>query len=74
MSDWPVRRTARLVACWPWLWLTRWIDRFSHRQQQVLPLETRDWCYGIVSRYRHIFGEKDSCRIPAEHEMERFLD
>jgi hypothetical protein len=41
---------------------------------QLLPLEARDWCYELVSRYRHLFGEKDSCRIPSESEMDRFLD
>ena len=41
---------------------------------QLVPHEARDWAYELVSRYRHIFGEKDSCRIPSEEEMDRFLD
>ena len=43
-------------------------------QTQLLPREARDWAYGLVSRYRHLFGEKDACRIPSEEEMDRFLD
>lgn len=41
---------------------------------KLLPLEVRDSAYELVSKYRHVFGEKDSCRIPSESEMERFLD
>lgn len=41
---------------------------------KFIPREVRDDIYAWVSENRHVFGEKDSCRIPSEAEMERFLD
>ncbi len=41
----------------------------------VLPRDVLDTLYHFVSENRHLLaGEKDSCRIPSESEMERFLD
>jgi predicted DCC family thiol-disulfide oxidoreductase YuxK len=41
----------------------------------LLPHVFRDALYSFVSSNRHLLaGEKDSCRIPSENEMERFLD
>ena len=41
----------------------------------IIPHDIRDTLYHFVSSNRHLLaGEKDSCRIPSESEMERFLD
>ncbi len=50
---------------WPWKLATF---------VRVLPRGLRDFCYGIVARYRYqIFGKFDQCRIPTGPERSRFL-
>jgi len=44
------------------------------KMAQMFPVELRDAVYDFVSKNRHIFGEKDSCRIPDDEELERFMD
>jgi predicted DCC family thiol-disulfide oxidoreductase YuxK len=39
----------------------------------LLPLAARDALYTWVSTNRHTFGAADSCRIPVDDEMERFV-
>lgn len=41
----------------------------------LVPSFLRDPMYNLVAKYRYKFwGERDSCRLPQEHEKERFLD
>jgi predicted DCC family thiol-disulfide oxidoreductase YuxK len=40
----------------------------------LVPVEVRDAMYHFISENRHIFGEKEECRIPDEEELERFID
>jgi predicted DCC family thiol-disulfide oxidoreductase YuxK len=41
---------------------------------RVVPRPVRDMVYDLISRRRYRwFGKKESCRLPAPHERERFL-
>jgi predicted DCC family thiol-disulfide oxidoreductase YuxK len=41
---------------------------------RIVPRPIRDGAYGVLARNRYRwFGRRDSCRVPAEHERERFL-
>jgi predicted DCC family thiol-disulfide oxidoreductase YuxK len=40
----------------------------------LLPLDVRDGMYDWVSEHRQIFGERDQCRTPEDHEIEWFLE
>jgi len=40
---------------------------------KLFPQAVRDRIYEWVSENRKVFGEKNSCRIPEEEEMERFI-
>lgn len=41
----------------------------------AVPRRLRDWLYDEVSTRRyHWFGQRDTCRLPAPQERERFLD
>ena len=42
---------------------------------KVLPLFFRNFVYDLVARHRfQIFGRRETCRIPEEHEKAYFLD
>lgn len=41
---------------------------------ELVPRPIRDAVYEVVSENRKIFGEKESCRIPEDYELDRFLD
>jgi predicted DCC family thiol-disulfide oxidoreductase YuxK len=50
---------------WPW----RVLGAFH-----VVPRPLRDWLYDRFARARYrLFGRRDACRIPEEHERARFL-
>jgi predicted DCC family thiol-disulfide oxidoreductase YuxK len=41
---------------------------------RLLPLPWRDWLYDVVARNRfRLFGRRDVCFAPAEHDRDRFL-
>lgn len=44
------------------------------RVAELVPRPVRDALYNVISENRKIFGEKDSCRIPEDYELDRFLD
>lgn len=40
----------------------------------LIPRPLRDWAYGMFSRNRYRwFGRSDVCRVPTEHDRDRFL-
>lgn len=41
----------------------------------VVPRPLRDFVYHVVAKLRYkIFGRKDTCMIPADHDQSRFLE
>lgn len=51
------------------------LPQLAKLAKAIIPHDILDALYHFVSSNRHLLaGEKDSCRIPSESEMERFLD
>jgi predicted DCC family thiol-disulfide oxidoreductase YuxK len=50
------------------------IWRLAGRVLRLVPRPLRDWCYGIVARFRYrLFGRYDTCPIPPPEQRSRLL-